>query len=284
MGTMDATLPPSDPFLPADLEREIFEFASALHPGTIPALLRVARRVLVWIEPLLYTVIRTDAGRMVPAVLRVMETKPPSFFSSVRHICIGSSPSWSVDDTLTLLRLCPRLESFAYLPQHGKLAMGVLIEVQRWSGCLVVLFPNGAIDLTLPLFQRVTHMDVFDGLDSSTPNRGLTTMPALTHLSFSRSVPVDIIRRLLDECAHLRILINMLPNSYDRSRAEKIVARHQSAGMTDVRFVLVICRNYWSDWEVGARGGVDFWAAAEAFVARKRRGEIEATCAVIEEW
>jgi len=27
------------------------------------------------------------------------------------------------------------------------------------------------------------------------------------------------------------------------------------------------------DWEVGAKGGVDFWAAADAFVAQKRRGE-----------
>jgi hypothetical protein len=37
-----------NPFLPADLEREIFELAALIHPSTIPGLLRVAHRVLVW--------------------------------------------------------------------------------------------------------------------------------------------------------------------------------------------------------------------------------------------
>lgn len=38
----------SDPFFPVELEREIFETAALLYPATIPSLLRVARRVLVW--------------------------------------------------------------------------------------------------------------------------------------------------------------------------------------------------------------------------------------------
>ncbi|KAJ7040687.1 hypothetical protein C8F04DRAFT_1081754, partial [Mycena alexandri] len=269
------------------LEREIFETACALHPNTIPSLLRVARRVL-GSNPLLYRVIRTDIDRMLPAVQRAMETKPPSFFKYVRHICLGSPSSWSAHHTLTLLRLCPRLESFAHMRPHGKPALGALTEVHRWSGCLNDLYDDGAVDLTLPLFHRVTHMDVFENLEPPPHilnNRGLTTMPALTHLCLNRYVRVDIVRRLLNECAHLQILINMWTDpAYNRGKAEEIVARHYSAGVTDVRFVVVICRDYWSDWEVGACGGVDFWAAADAFVARKRRGEIEATCAVIEAW
>ncbi|KAJ7768270.1 hypothetical protein B0H16DRAFT_1716290 [Mycena metata] len=137
-------------------------------------------------------------------------------------------------------------------------------------------------------------MDVFEDLDipgwDIPVNRdricdGLTTMPALTHLCVSRDVPVDIVRRLLNECAPLQILVNMWADlAYNRDKAQEIAASRQRAGVTDVRFVLVLCDNYLKDWEVGARGGVDFWAAADAFVARKRRGEIEAASILIQEW
>ncbi|KAJ7794387.1 hypothetical protein B0H14DRAFT_2923276 [Mycena olivaceomarginata] len=39
------------PAFPPELERELFETAAVVHPATIPALLRVAKRVLLWIEP-----------------------------------------------------------------------------------------------------------------------------------------------------------------------------------------------------------------------------------------
>jgi hypothetical protein len=37
----------------------------------------------------------------------------------------------------------------------------------------------------------------------------------------------------------------------------------------------MVVLDYKKDWETGARGGDDFWTRAEAFVARKRKGEIE---------
>lgn len=36
------------PFLPMELEREIFEIAAVQNPGGIPSLLLVAKRVLEW--------------------------------------------------------------------------------------------------------------------------------------------------------------------------------------------------------------------------------------------
>jgi hypothetical protein len=38
----------ADPFLPLDLEREIFELLAVAHPESIPLLLPVARRVKAW--------------------------------------------------------------------------------------------------------------------------------------------------------------------------------------------------------------------------------------------
>ena len=37
-----------DPVFPVELEREIFETVALIHKDTIPTLLRVARRVLIW--------------------------------------------------------------------------------------------------------------------------------------------------------------------------------------------------------------------------------------------
>ncbi|KAJ7758123.1 hypothetical protein DFH07DRAFT_1024917 [Mycena maculata] len=42
----------------------------------------------------------------------------------------------------------------------------------------------------------------------------------------------------------------------------------------DLRFVSVVYENMWHDWEEGVRGETDFWAA-ETFIARKRRSEID---------
>ncbi|KAJ7744280.1 hypothetical protein DFH07DRAFT_777145 [Mycena maculata] len=45
----------------------------------------------------------------------------------------------------------------------------------------------------------------------------------------------------------------------------------------DVRFVFMglSASSYERDWEIGARGGIDFWQRADKFVAKKRRGEIK---------
>jgi hypothetical protein len=85
---------------------------------------------------------------------------------------------------------------------------------------------------------------------------------------------VEILRCLLQECAHLQILVAMWSG---RIQAMGMVAAHRRVGVVDVRYVVAVCDNYWADWDVGVRGGTDFWAASDAFVARKRRGEIEGT-------
>ncbi|KAJ7472369.1 hypothetical protein B0H11DRAFT_2038757 [Mycena galericulata] len=94
---------------PVELEREIFETAATLHRQSIPSLLRVARRVLIWIEPLLYKVIDFDSP-MVHAAHRAMRIKPASFFQdSVRHLMLSKSSLWSQEEIHAFL--CPRLVS-----------------------------------------------------------------------------------------------------------------------------------------------------------------------------
>ncbi|KAK7050508.1 hypothetical protein R3P38DRAFT_1760988 [Favolaschia claudopus] len=268
-----------DPAFPAELEREIFETTAVLYPSTILTLLLVARRILVWIEPFLYTVVRTDIKGMHSAVERAIKTKPDSFFTrSVRHIYLGP---YKFDGPL-LVRMCPNLISLAYIRPRGQPVLLAAIHsfrnIQRWSGSLVDLFDAAdAVDLSLPVFKTVTHMDVFDDLESK--NRyssklcaSLAALPALTHLCLNRTAEPRPIRNFLQHCAGLQVLVIMWSKPLP---AKAMLGALREAGITDVRYVVAVCNGYWDDWEVGARGGVDFWVAAEDLIARKRSGEIE---------
>ncbi|KAJ6550049.1 hypothetical protein B0H19DRAFT_1160293 [Mycena capillaripes] len=51
-----------DAILPPELERLIFEIAALESPKSMPALILVARRVQIWIEPLLYGVLALTPG------------------------------------------------------------------------------------------------------------------------------------------------------------------------------------------------------------------------------
>jgi hypothetical protein len=45
----------------------------------------------------------------------------------------------------------------------------------------------------------------------------------------------------------------------------------------DVRYVCMVVsdEDYLEEWIIATRGGLDFWARADAFIAKKRRGEIK---------
>ncbi|KAJ6466781.1 hypothetical protein C8R45DRAFT_477929 [Mycena sanguinolenta] len=204
----------SDPIFPVDLEREIFETTALLYPATIPPLLRVARRVLVWIEPLLYTVIGTDSGPSDSALVQATRTKPADFFRhSVKHVYLGTTGSYT-EAILPVLRLCPDTISVAYVDVHAEPELLELLkefrEIRRWSGYLGGLFVDpSAIDLNLAVFRSVTHMDMFDDVFVNSPSTarlcaGLGALPALTHLCLNRRVDGEILCNLLQSCPYLQ--------------------------------------------------------------------------------
>ncbi|KAF8201937.1 hypothetical protein K438DRAFT_1965389 [Mycena galopus ATCC 62051] len=75
------------PKLPLELERKVFELAAHLHPSSIPALLRVAHRILVWIEPLLCKILVLTTLARNYGVLERLEHKPASL-RAVSHVLL----------------------------------------------------------------------------------------------------------------------------------------------------------------------------------------------------
>ncbi|KAJ7176743.1 hypothetical protein C8R46DRAFT_43675 [Mycena filopes] len=272
--------------LPVELEREIFETAALSHRETIPTLLRVARRVHVWIEPLLYTAIGLCNSSKFEAIQRIMRTKPPTFLrNSVRHLFInntGDMGSVGYD----LLQLCPKIESFAILGSYSPTTLLPILQeisgVRRWCGDLEGMFGSAAaVDLGLPFFRNVTHMDLFNSCVDQHVwiMPALAALPALTHLGLTDSdVAFKFLRLVLEELPRLQVLAVTLE---DNDPWEGIPF---SAPVSDPRFVVVVNGDYWVNWEIGALGGIDFWAAADLFVARKRKGEIDASHVWLPAW
>ncbi|KAJ6533420.1 hypothetical protein DFH09DRAFT_1181380 [Mycena vulgaris] len=277
----------SEPALPVELEREIFETTALMHPGTIFVLLRVARRTHVWIEPLLYRIVRISGyspySRMARAILQGLnsESKPASVFQdAVRHLLIQAGP-WSHAEVAQVLEACPGVVDLAMvstMPSPAILPCLAKMRLRRLSVSFELLFGGpGAIDPTHALFASLTHLHLSRlGGQQHTEQVcvHLPPLPALTHLCLHNDVDWDSLQMLLADCPRLEILANLwLP-----ARADIARALTQNLPVHDVRLVMAECNNRWADWEAGARGFPDFWSLAEDFVARKRSGAIEANC------
>ncbi|KAJ7896121.1 hypothetical protein B0H13DRAFT_2034438 [Mycena leptocephala] len=270
---MTLELADSTAAFPLELEREIFETMALMYPLEIPTLLRVARRVRIWIEPLLYRVIRgTDKNK--DGIMSAIKSKPADFFANaVRHLCLDSF--MLEPESRQILEVCCSVTNLALNIDHANPVLLPILThmcLQRLSGFLHRLF-GGVLDLAHPLFASLTHLDLFD-----TNDEGLTqilahipTLPVLTHLALDSAVLQDPVETLLVECTRLKLLLVLwhLVEEYESAQIPQVY---------DVRFVIGLCpADYWDDWEAGATGRPHFWSLGDDFVTQKRNKLIEET-------
>ncbi|KAJ7184687.1 hypothetical protein C8R46DRAFT_1208866 [Mycena filopes] len=259
-----------NPAFPPELEQYIFEITGRLYPAMIPTLLLVARRIQIWIEPLLYEVIWPLRPSRARAVLAAMATKPAPFFQNVRHLFLDFPSPFTVEDAHNLIRICPNLVNLAVVGPYSHPALLPILSglhLRRLAMCST-LFARDAIDFHHPIFASITHLDLIDVNESV--HAGLPLLPALTHLCVNADFAVDAMHTLLADCTLLKLLVNVWP----RSMADDAEERANTIPFKDPRLVVYVYTDYWHDWEAGAQGRGDFWDEAEAFVARKRAGEI----------
>ncbi|KAJ7444653.1 hypothetical protein B0H11DRAFT_1880658 [Mycena galericulata] len=255
------------PFLPPELEREIFELSAYLHPESAPKLLLVAPRVLTWIEPLMYRVISIEEDSA--PVLHVLRFKPPQFLDkNVQHLLLDSVTDDAVEE---ILSACTRVRSLVLLPSSPSVLSAVLrLRPQKLAIDLDSLFGGtDLVDFSLPLFTTITHLDMFDVLSEFIgPWPNLALLPALTHLAILARTPFDVKIQVLRNCPRVEVLVSM------HTRPESV---EELTFAEDARFVSMILptSDYKTDWDSGANGGIDFWARADKFVSMKRRGQIK---------
>ncbi|KAJ6542550.1 hypothetical protein B0H10DRAFT_1970496 [Mycena sp. CBHHK59/15] len=276
----------ADPTLPPELERQIFEIAAFLHPESMPALLGVARRVKIWIEPLLYEVLcisldDDQTERMfqqqpvlqhpLDAIHSLIKSRPSSFFHDhVRHISFWDYGLYPADDIIEILAVCDATVNLTLLSVTGGpelLSLLGALQLQRLTVAFNLLFP--ALDFAHPLFAQITHLDVYDN-DGWETWSNVSQIPRLTHLSFHESqIPNPVCQGALTHCKALEVLVIVCSTQYILDND----APDRAALAPDPRFVMLVVVDPLVDWETGARGGEDYWDRAEAFVEKRRSGE-----------
>ncbi|KAJ7606684.1 hypothetical protein FB45DRAFT_949665 [Roridomyces roridus] len=260
------------PRLPPELERCIFEEAALTHRASISSLLRVAHRVHVWIEPMLYNVLTVDYAKVKrsPADFR-----DASFLASnVQHLNLsGPIPPAELQGllgTCTSITSLAMWLSFPLTPSPELLPLLELLpSLRRLAVDITHLFggplrPSG--------FRSLTHLDIlaapFDEWRLYAA-AGLHRMLALTHLAFRERFHPRVLRGALAHCPALRALGVVWGHGARRRRRAADVREGE---VVDVRLFLLVCEDWVEDWARGA--GMDVWARGEAFIARKRAGEI----------
>ncbi|KAJ7129890.1 hypothetical protein C8R43DRAFT_1208680 [Mycena crocata] len=270
-----------DVVLPIELEREVFELAALLHPDSMPVLLLVAQRVRIWIEPLMHQVLSIHPvlqkylyRRSLKEISNMIRAKPASFFHErVRHICFARTSD--PQDIANILAVCTGTVNIAFFnAELGDSLLSVLatLPLQRLSAVLGDLFYPSAPGLQHSLFANITHLDILDWHDGGWNKwDGLAGLPRLTHLSFNDDISNSVCQGALDECMTLKVLVIVWSSRevletdpYDRAELAM-----------DPRFAMIVVSKYLEDWEMGARGGEDFWSRTDDFVRNRRAGVVK---------
>ncbi|KAJ7157605.1 hypothetical protein C8R43DRAFT_403451 [Mycena crocata] len=288
----------SPPALPLELEWEIFELVAIQDPRAIPTLMRVAKRVAQWLGPMLYKVIVFRELKRTALDLDAFQACNPELAARVQHVLLAASPYHPVKPE-ALDEFFGRSPGIVNLSIVGQLAGPALLplllrlRLQRLSIQVGPLFRDRGLSF-VQVFRAVTHLDVRDSfvaqedidhdvedlIDGSvrfipSPEwlQILPYLPVLTHLGFNSIIQRDTLDQLLHILPRLQVLMVIFFVSKVRIAVWFAEAIATAQSLPDPRLVVAIYRDYFTDWESGARGHGDLWVRAEAFVGAKRRGE-----------
>ncbi|KAJ7059660.1 hypothetical protein C8F01DRAFT_1254576 [Mycena amicta] len=262
---------PTEPRLPLDLEREIFELTGRLYPETRPNLLLVARRVQCWLEPLLYETLVIDGFHEAHRIASLATSRPPDFFARITRRLVLSADSHTPTD---ILALCKGVTHLAIeddiLREHWPRIHPIFFSLEHVQ-CLVFAARELRIsDPTAPVFSHLTHLTLLDcSYDKLRPF--VSSLPSLTHLALFHWDPPTcfIVEDFLTDCPRLRIMVLIASSHHTAVLAAGSTPRPRM--LTDER--LVICVS--NDWKEGVREGHTYWNVAEVFLRDKRRGAVD---------
>jgi hypothetical protein len=119
-----------------------------------------------------------------------------------------------------------------------------------------------------PIFSFLTHLEVlgvFTDIEFQALSPKLALLPALTHVALVQVTDTNVATTILSTNPQLKVLICM-----------QVIGPCYALSFDDVRLVCMLLTDteYEANWITGVNGGLDFWARADLFVAKKRGGEI----------
>ncbi|KAF7304591.1 hypothetical protein HMN09_00862200 [Mycena chlorophos] len=194
--------------LPLELEREIFELAAWHDQATSLALVLVASRVRIWIEPLLHRVIYVKTPEKLLDLQRRLENYP-AHAPHIRHLLITSATTEMYPAVQYLLHACANLVHFGFWMDDSDCQPGESLSstvVDCWSASSARNFrqlsmrledlvghedwPTEKLTSHLAPLTSVTHLDLIDfaiHLPSILRLLRAPVLPALRYLAIGKA-------------------------------------------------------------------------------------------------
>ncbi|KAJ7131237.1 hypothetical protein C8R44DRAFT_978191 [Mycena epipterygia] len=227
--------------------------------------MRIAWRVKLWVEPLLYrtllirrtshlTVTDCFPSCSLSTFMEIVSTEKASFLrDSVRNLVVDFL---STENIRAVLSTCKSVEnihvivadspSLYYAPPSLSMPLRHLYcDIQDFCDITSFeLFRHSS-------FHRITHLELFTG----------------SLISCSATTDIPVCGQALAALKYLRALIILHTPPAHLSVELEILSE-------DPRFVMMQLEYYEEDWEAGILTGDDYWARADEFIAKRSR-EIE---------
>ncbi|KAF7300055.1 hypothetical protein MKEN_01328400 [Mycena kentingensis (nom. inval.)] len=275
--------------LPTELERSVFETAAAIHPSCMRQLILVARRVKIWIEPMLYKTISIQLA-IDPAIPTLQasslsDTQKVSLQQHVRSVFMAGT---SLSDQELLASLLNATRFYFFTP-HVLLSDFPDLRPQRLYVELVQLVVPGSpgVSFSQPFMSNVTHLELTDehtaynqlthetfGTSLPTTTWSLAALPRLTHLT--GIFPALACREILKACSGLLVMV--VPFGGLDVHRSSLSRAYASLVKADPRF-FIFTEMYEDerqrDWVHGERCGVDFWVVAEHHAQERKAGTMD---------
>ncbi|KAF7299798.1 hypothetical protein HMN09_00985900 [Mycena chlorophos] len=288
----------SSPLLPPELERIVFETAARMAFGSIPPLMLVARRVHIWLEPLLYRVIRQ---KHVPAavMIAVLESRPEILRNAVESLFFDSSleGELSTERSDQLLAICSTSISTLFFDRFPKdkaawTTLPSLPKLSRLTCPLLILTGIVSLDPSTMQYRYplLTHAEV-GGPVAAEFLVLAGSISTLTHLACTN--PSDSfdasIRRFLESTPRIVAVIIVCGSSFVGQYFDAVndvaLAECDQARLMGGTYPDGADEDSWMEWQDSALGtGMDFWDRGELFLERKRKGEVDASRRWMEDW
>ncbi|KAJ7173451.1 hypothetical protein C8R46DRAFT_115202 [Mycena filopes] len=266
---------PGDPFLPPEIEREIFEMAAS--QGNAVNLMLVARRTQVWIEQFVYKTVTLSNRQLCDKFLRTLDNRSPDFFTAhVKSLCIPGDieqpdaervlkACQGVDNLAIWLPLHPNAPLFPFVSSLRPIRLSINVPALCGSPC--------EPDLKHPFFSRVTHLELVDWRDCASHLHIEYLSAHLTHLALDfdhyTEGETSRLRGILASCPSLVVCLGLVSNDNAMIIASDTLAL---AKIDDPRLVILSESDVVENWEASLGSSDEsLWAFAEGIVASKTR-------------
>ncbi|KAJ7762390.1 hypothetical protein DFH07DRAFT_771165 [Mycena maculata] len=265
------------PFLPRELECEIFETAFRSDPKNAAlrlSLCLVARRVQFWVDLIYYETVTISGKSRANQFLDLISRKLPGFFAvAVKILCLVHAVE--TVQAVAILAACPAVQHLAcWVQQRDYPDLALLISRLPLSR-LWIEFTH-FLNVPVAFFSKLTHVELvfWESTGIQAPDiyrliRSFQQLPELTHiaLAFTPSTANQAhAEAICSSLPDLRVVIIVRDDAWHDYEELEMPNDYSF----DARIVTFSRISMDDDWEATNFGHDNIWSHAEGVIAQRR--------------